>query len=105
LAFVDDHVSVPGGEVRDVGAPGQRGQHRDTDDTGELASAAADLARSYAEELLLDARPLAQATQPDQSKRARSSRSIKLGLRTCSARSEAIRSANSKISPSRTASA
>lgn len=52
VAFVDDHVPVPGGEVHDVGTPGQRGQHRDIHDTGELAPAAADLPRSYAEELL-----------------------------------------------------
>jgi hypothetical protein len=51
VAFIDDDVPVCAGEIGDVVASGQGGQHRNIDDAAEFASAAADLAGSDAQEV------------------------------------------------------
>jgi hypothetical protein len=58
VAFVDDDLTVPVGELRDVVAPGQRGQHRDVHHTTELASTRADLSGADAQELFDAGAPL-----------------------------------------------
>src|SRR5699024_10787549 len=50
VTLIDNHMPVPPGQLFDVVASGERRQHRDVDDAGELAPAAADLARGYFEE-------------------------------------------------------
>jgi hypothetical protein len=51
MAFVDDDVPVSAGQVRDVGPPGQGGQHCDVDNSAELVAAAADLPGADGQEL------------------------------------------------------
>ncbi|HEY6793285.1 MAG TPA: hypothetical protein VI248_01240 [Kineosporiaceae bacterium] len=43
VTLVDDDVPVAGEQFGDVLAAGERGQHDDVDDAGELAAAAAEL--------------------------------------------------------------
>jgi len=58
VAFVDDDVPVACGEVGDVVAAGQGGQHRDVDGAGGFSSAAAELPGADAQELFDPGTPL-----------------------------------------------
>src|SRR5437764_3357341 len=58
VTLVDDDVPVPLGEVGDVVAAGQGGQHRDAHDSAEFAPTTADLPGPDAQELFDPGAPL-----------------------------------------------